>query len=58
MRGLGVAKNKEKETKETITAKVLVQFWFKDRMVKKGDIVELTESECNSCLKNNLIERG
>lgn len=51
-------KEKEKETKETITAKVLVQFWFKDRMVKKGDIVELTESECNSCLKNNLIERG
>lgn len=51
-------KEKDKETKETITAKVLAQFWFKDRMVNKGDILELTESEHNICLKNNLIERG
>jgi len=60
MRGLGMAKakEKEKETKETIEVVVAVPFWYQDRMVKKGEVLDLTEADYKDCLDNNLIERG
>jgi len=58
MRGLGVTKAKEKETKTTVEVVVAVPFWHCDRMVKKGDVLDLTEEDYKDCLDNNLIERG
>ena len=53
-----MAKNKEKETKSTIEVVVAVPFWYQDRMVKKGEVLDLTEDDYKDCLDNNLIERG
>jgi len=56
--GLAMAKTKEKETKSTIEVVVAVPFWYQDRMVKKGEVLDLTEDDYKDCLDNNLIERG
>lgn len=53
-----MAKAKEKETKETIEVVVAVPFWYCDKMVKKGDVLDLSEEDYKDCLDNNLIERG